>query len=169
MRGTSPTIDEPRGLPEDACHEFQEYVEQWGQDGHSHSYLYLTEILEFDWTEGVHQHSIIKTVDYLSWRMWGKKQGHAPPDPQYFHPGNKTVLSMQDVDDIISLAKTNGEEHNSLREKFAKGDELVDVEWTEFLTRACRSFWLDDIPTLLKYAKEYGGTDNVRICFFFDS
>lgn len=33
-----------RGIPFDACHEYNNEVEKWDGDGHSHSYLYLHEL-----------------------------------------------------------------------------------------------------------------------------
>lgn len=36
---------EPRGLPFDACREIVDKAESWDADGHSHSYLYLHELL----------------------------------------------------------------------------------------------------------------------------
>lgn len=36
-----------RGLPLDSCKEVSECSEQWGCDGHSHSYLTLTELISF--------------------------------------------------------------------------------------------------------------------------
>lgn len=35
---------EPRGLPYNACKEIADHSESWGEDGHSHSYLYLHEL-----------------------------------------------------------------------------------------------------------------------------
>lgn len=35
-----------RGVPHNACPEYQALVKRWGVDGHSHSYLYLDELKE---------------------------------------------------------------------------------------------------------------------------
>lgn len=41
-------IAEPRGVPEDSDYSIQEEAEQWGVDGHSHSYLTLRELLDLE-------------------------------------------------------------------------------------------------------------------------
>ncbi len=45
-----PIISEPKGIPDDASPEYIEEVKYWKGDGHSHSYLTLKDIKEFDWT-----------------------------------------------------------------------------------------------------------------------
>lgn len=44
-------ISEPKGIPEDASEEAKASIEEWGEDGHSHSYLTLKEIETFDLNE----------------------------------------------------------------------------------------------------------------------
>ena len=41
-------IAEPRGLPEDCDYAIDEEAENWGVDGHSHSYLTLRELLDLE-------------------------------------------------------------------------------------------------------------------------
>ncbi len=42
-------ISEPRGIPEDASDSYLFVSEDYGNDGHSHSYFLLSELLEVDW------------------------------------------------------------------------------------------------------------------------
>ena len=44
-------ISEPKGIPEDASKETKANIEEWNGDGHSHSYLTLKELDEFDLTD----------------------------------------------------------------------------------------------------------------------
>ena len=44
-------LSEPRGMPNDASEEAREMEEFWLGDGHSHSYLTLKELLEFDYDQ----------------------------------------------------------------------------------------------------------------------
>lgn len=44
-------ISEPKGMPNDCCPEIKEECKRWGSDGHSHSWLTLRELQEFDWSE----------------------------------------------------------------------------------------------------------------------
>jgi len=43
-----PFISNPRGIPEDCCDEFEAWSKQWDSDGHSHSYVTLREMQDFD-------------------------------------------------------------------------------------------------------------------------
>lgn len=46
--GNTPFISNPRGLPEDVSSYVQKDAEYWGDDGHSHSWLTLKELIDFD-------------------------------------------------------------------------------------------------------------------------
>jgi hypothetical protein len=42
-------ISPPRGVPDDASFFYIDRVESWSDDGHSHSYYLLSELLNIDW------------------------------------------------------------------------------------------------------------------------
>jgi hypothetical protein len=42
-------FDDPRGVPADVSDEVQDAIDNWGQDGHSHSWLGLDELVGYDW------------------------------------------------------------------------------------------------------------------------
>ena len=44
-------ISNPKGVPSDASEEYASLIKQWDSDGHSHSYLTLRELLDYDWTQ----------------------------------------------------------------------------------------------------------------------
>lgn len=44
VRSEHPLSLTARGLPFDACQEIASHAEQWGEDGHNHSYLYVHEL-----------------------------------------------------------------------------------------------------------------------------
>lgn len=44
-----PPIAEPRGLPQGLSHQVKREVEEWGDDGHTHSWLLMSELLAFDY------------------------------------------------------------------------------------------------------------------------
>jgi hypothetical protein len=52
-------ISEPRGIPEDASPAYREIAEQWGSDGHSHSWLTLAELQRYDWDTNTTVHSYL--------------------------------------------------------------------------------------------------------------
>lgn len=45
--GGTDYISEPRGLPADVTKEVKEDADNWGDDGHSHSYMTLKELIDF--------------------------------------------------------------------------------------------------------------------------
>lgn len=49
VRGTGPTISEPRGVPEDASFAYMNELKRWDGDYHSESYFTLKELLDVDW------------------------------------------------------------------------------------------------------------------------
>lgn len=44
------SISDPKGLPQDCCDQVKQASEDYGDDGHSHSYNTLKELKEFDWS-----------------------------------------------------------------------------------------------------------------------
>jgi hypothetical protein len=47
----SPVISEPRGLPDDVSDEVKKEYDYWDMDGHSHSWLTLRELLDYDYDQ----------------------------------------------------------------------------------------------------------------------
>ncbi len=47
--GTAVPIAEPRGLPDDVSDEVKRDSDDWGCDGHSHSWHTLETLLAYDW------------------------------------------------------------------------------------------------------------------------
>ncbi len=62
-------LDQPRGIPEDASYAYKLMVKEMGNDGHSHSYFTLDELLEsgVDWSS-----TFLNTIE---------KMKHVDPDP----------------------------------------------------------------------------------------
>jgi len=48
--GEPSIISEPKGLPEDCCTEIKTESDNYGADGHSHSWNTLKELEDFDWS-----------------------------------------------------------------------------------------------------------------------
>ena len=55
--GNTPYISEPRGLPDDVTDNTYIESERWGEDGHSHSYFTLKELIDFANTNPPVKHS----------------------------------------------------------------------------------------------------------------
>lgn len=66
--GTIEPISEPKGLPDDLSPEIQKLSDEWGIDGHSHSYFTLGDLLDVDWTGSMGSKCV---TDDLGWyRKW---------------------------------------------------------------------------------------------------
>ena len=67
-------ISDCRGIPADASPEYQELVEQWNGDGHSHTWVTLDEILDPTWHNKKVTHcGVIPTEEYLKYRETGTR------------------------------------------------------------------------------------------------
>lgn len=60
--GFAPIAD-PKGVPKDASKKYLKKVEQYGGDGHSHSWVTLQELLAFDWNQTIKDYTG-RTVTY---------------------------------------------------------------------------------------------------------
>jgi hypothetical protein len=61
-----PRIADPKGIPDDCCPHIKNEIDRWDSDGHSHSYLTLKEILDFDWNAKVEMEDTVRQDDYES-------------------------------------------------------------------------------------------------------
>ena len=58
-----PFISEPKGFPEDACSEAEQYYKYWGADAHSASRLTLKEIKTYDYNQKFYSAELILAKD----------------------------------------------------------------------------------------------------------
>ena len=144
-------IKEPKGIPNDISEESNNYIENWGEDGHSHSWYTLKELYDY-WVNmngktkrtGILVGSVLDNFD---------KKGEEPTLWSQGYWGNEK-----------SARRTWEVEYNPL---------------TEFITvlieRFCDEFWIFHIKKeeyktdeRLKKSIEENG-DNYRVIFFFDN
>lgn len=52
MEGLAP-VSSSKGVPEDCCKEIKKEIDRWGEEGFSHSYLSLKELINYDWSQKV--------------------------------------------------------------------------------------------------------------------
>lgn len=57
--GNIEPISQPKGLPADLSQEVKQVADYWDEDGHSHSYLTLAELLQYNWEEKVEVHDFV--------------------------------------------------------------------------------------------------------------
>jgi hypothetical protein len=57
-------IDYPRGVPDDATQEWLDYVEDWGMDLHSMSWLTLEDFLNYNWDRKTKMRGVVSLNQY---------------------------------------------------------------------------------------------------------
>lgn len=146
-------IDQPRGLPDDVSSIVEKASEEWGIDGHSHSFITLRELLEYDWEQ--------KTVQYgwVNDQVYQKFKDANDPYPCCGSVFGKTIvhLSNEEMDQLLS-----GDLPREEDKKY-----YTQIQWGESYKEAVGSFYTESIPAL----KELAGKDidDVRIVFWFDN
>ena len=146
------SIDEPRGVPSDASDAYKEYVEEWGADGHSHSYFTLVELDTPYWL-GTERFGGYVTPESFKAHMDGERFG------SYVNTrDNDTVVSTEEME-----AYVKSDEFNPFRR-----DLLTFIEWDTPRYKLESYFYNEVLGYLRKLSEEYG-RDNVRIVFFFDN
>lgn len=152
-----PVISEPKGMPQDASPAAVEYADQYGCDGHSHSYLTLKELRDFDWYQGAKRYGIVTESQYK--RLM---QGEKPISwcAGVGGPGIKVIdeVTMRDVIKHDWARGMNGLNGYTL---------YTSASWETVCADSAGEFYTGALPAL----KELAGDDpeSVRIVFFFDN
>ena len=147
-------IDYARGVPDDASAAYQDYVDEWRRDGHSHSYLTLTELDDPSyWLETE------KFGGYMTPAAF-KNNMEDKPACYYFSVGKErdTVISNEEMKAYVESDKYDPFCHNL----------LTFLEWDMPRFKLDGYFYNEVLGYLRKLGEEYG-KDNVRIVFFFDN
>ena len=58
MRVTPHPIDQPRGLPKDVSHSVKARSDDWGRDGHDHSWLSVDELTSYNYDKPLRDRNI---------------------------------------------------------------------------------------------------------------
>lgn len=149
-------ISEPRGLPEDVCDQIKAESDNWGCDGHSHSWLTVCELLDFDWDQislrrGVveRDQAIAAGVDADQLKDTWLEEGEANDGPK------NLAFDIDHPPESFSVAVFGPN----------TGNRYVNVQWKESYRDCCPDFLQKTLPRL----QALGKPENVRIVFFFDN
>ena len=147
-------IDYARGVPSDASAAYQEYVDEWRRDGHSHSYFTLTELDDPSYW--------LATEKFGGYMEPGAFKNHMEDKPAcyYFSADNKryTVISNEEMESYVE---------SDNYDPFCR-NLLTFVEWDMPRYKLDSYFYNEVLGYLRKLGEDYG-SDNVRIVFFFDN
>lgn len=145
-------ISKPRGLPEDVSSEVKVADERWGDDGHSHSWCSLQELLDYDWDRIT---TLEGDVDEANYRIF-KAEGN--PSEWYGGVGGggiKVVLNS-DMERVLAGDRELGVEY------------YTRVSWEVTYRQAIGVGWFDALNTL-RVLRERLGAREIRLVFWFDN
>lgn len=153
-------IKEPQGVPEDASPEFKRVVKEWSGDGHSHSWVTLRELLDYNWNQKT---TLCGLVDGEQFQVFKEKGS-----PEVWIGGawgSKTeIVSNQEMERRLGSGELKANEEESLP-LLRWPSVYTEVEWEVSYKKAVGNFTKKVIPAM----KELGKLDNVRAVFFFDN
>jgi len=144
-------IDMPRGLPEDVSPEVRAEAEAWGLDGHSHSWITLRELLEYDWSRKTKHRGVVDESGFKEFLEKGKPRSWCGGIS-----GKNVVFVTNDEMKMIVEGRMAREENKKY---------VTKVEWEETYRETVGYFLDEVIPKL----KNLGEPDDVRIVFWFDN
>lgn len=141
-------ISEPRGLPEDVTSIVKEDSNDWGGDGHSHSWLSLSEVLNYNWNQTTSHYGVVGVQEYKEFLSAGKPSSWCGS----VMGGSIKMVSNEEMDRVIS-------ENDESKEFYTR------VLWEETYRDSVGDAWFSS----LKHLSDMFGTDNVRLVFWFDN
>ena len=157
-------IDDPRGLPENACAEVKADSDRWGGDGHSHSWFTVAELLAYDWTQVTKHRGFVDAAEFWKWNRWNRQRSESPESycGDIGGGGIRKVIEAE----MLHLLEPYGKDW-SAQELIKKdlGSVYCQAEWEQPYYKLVRSFWSDTVPRLLRL----GTPEAVRIVFWFDN
>ena len=146
-------IDTPRGLPDSVSPEVKKESDEWGGDGHSHSWFTLKELHEYPWKSRTNTHrGWVSPEQFEIWRLKGK------PESWSGGVGGHLVehITWQEMDRKCK---------KGFFKRKSKLSYYCSVEWEESYYESCKDFVDVTIPALQKLGKP----EDVRIVFWFDN
>jgi hypothetical protein len=146
-------INSPRGLPVDVSAVIREKSDEYGCDGHSHSYLTARELLEYDWNKNAIVFGVVDEYQYLIYKRNGK------PTEYCGDVGGQGVVRCANEEMnafIFDPSLKDKDKHYYTR-----------VCWQEPYKESAGNFYNWSLPKLKELAGD--DPDNTRIVFWFDN
>lgn len=142
----------PKDLPVDCSDKVRKESYGWSGDGHSHSYLTLSELLNKDYWENniVTLQGIVNTEEYKYFKKNGIPQSYC----EVICGKNVRVISNEEMEYNIRIGLDDGLEYYTI------------VKWEESYKNAVGSYFVDEI---LPELNKLGNPEDVRIVFWFDN
>jgi hypothetical protein len=167
--GSIKPIVEPRELPDDMSPIVAELARHFAD--HSHSWLTLRELLDYDWLTPVLTTTQVTMTEFVRWTNYGRELGRWPEHcfMSRSGPGVSTITMAEADRRLLEHPDVYGE-----RQAWAARPEQerinVEVWWDAPIARVVDStFFCETVPALIKIAGGSAEADQVRIVFGFDS
>jgi|CXWL01.1.fsa_nt_gi hypothetical protein len=143
----------PRGLPKNVSKKVKIWSDIYGEDGHSHSYLTLKELLDYDWNQTTVEYGVVGPNGYKEY----KEKGY----PTEYSSGvwGKDIEYVSE-DEMENLIK------NGLQDTGWDNKVFTKLAWKMSYRDCAGDFIKETIPKLEKLDKN---SKNVRIVFWFDN
>lgn len=143
-------ISYPKGIPDDISEEVKKEIDEFGSEGHSHSYLTAKEIMEYDKSNFITDKGFISCKQYKEFL-----NGILPTTWREYIGGVK--IKVVSNDECVKFQ----EEHPEI-------NVYTQVEWKEPITKVVPFLFDKCLKQLMSRSKNGTGND-VRIVFWFDS
>jgi hypothetical protein len=146
-------ISEPRGLPLDVTEGVKQNSDRWGCDGHSHSWLLLSELEAYNWDQVVTKRGVVGLRDYQIFKEKGA------PEAWCADVAGPKFVSNEKMDQLI-MDELLVAEDNGFTSKY-----MTRIEWKQTYRSRVGEFIEETIPRL----RELGAPNDVRLVFWFDN
>lgn len=165
-------ISEPRGLPDDVTPEVGLEAAGWAGDGHSHSWLTVHELLEYDWTQTTMLEGDLHALDFERWERYDRARGEYPESYAGAIMGRDIKRIDEDrLREMIAKKKADLETRKvygpaweeEMRKDF--GDIITHSCWEMPYHKCAKNFLSECLPKLWRL----GAPADVRIVFWFDN
>lgn len=161
-------IAEPKGLPDDASKQMKKAAEDYGEDGHSHSYLTLAELEKYDWDQVTQHQGYVTSYEYEEWVEKGKVGGPSSWCGGVSGGSVKIVTNFQ-MEELIREGKAGKKSEEKVGPFGIGASYYTPIKWHEYYRESAGSFYTKTLPALRELAEKHGGPENIRIVFFFDN
>jgi len=140
-------IAQPKGLPDDISEQVHAEAVYWHGDGHSHSWLTMREILDYDWNQKTMLSGLVDAENYETWKRRGYPESWC-----------RAVFGAK------TRHVTHAEMQAAIDSKADTSDMHCEVEWARYYHQQAGSFWKAVCMALHK-----ASPDDVRFVFWFDN
>ena len=140
----------PKGIPSNVSKVVRQEAERWGDDGHSHSYLTVKELLDFNWNQTTTQRGVVSEKEYIMFKEKGV--------PEYYAGGVGGANIIHITPDEMELLIKGAFPRQEGKEYF------TSISWNEFYYKSVGSFYTKSLPILKELAQDE--LESVRIVFF---